>query len=116
MRKFLTGLTTAATLALAVVPALGLLTPANAAEPTATISLVGLNLANPAHAAEFEARVDIAGERLCREMVHGNPGGDFTIAGCKQAVRKQASSQLSVAQRQGLQMAARATPVSVAAR
>jgi UrcA family protein len=116
MRKFLTRLTTAATLSLAVVPALGLLAPANAAEPAATISLVGLNLSNPAHAAEFEARVDAAGDRVCRDLAHGNPGGNFTIAGCKQAVRKQAASQLSATQRHGLQMAARATPVSVAAR
>ena len=116
MRKFLTRLTTAATLSLAVVPALGLLAPANAAEPAATISLVGLNLSNPAHAAEFETRVDAAGDRVCRDLAHGNPGGNFTIAGCKQAVRKQAASQLSATQRQGLQMAARATSVSVAAR
>ena len=116
MRKFMTTLTAVATVTLAAVPALGLLQAAHAAEPTATISLVGLNLSNPAHAAEFEARVDAAGDRLCREMAHGNPSGNFTIAGCKIAVRHQAAEQLSKSQRQGLQMAARATPVSVAAR
>ena len=116
MRKFLTGLATPATLTLAAVPALGLLAPANAAEPTATVSLVGLNLSNPAHAAEFAARVDAAGERLCRDMARTNPTGDFTMAGCKVAVRKQAASQLSAAQRQNLQMAARATSVFVATR
>ncbi|WP_165185160.1 UrcA family protein [Caulobacter soli] len=116
MRKFMTSLTAVATVTLAAVPALGLLQAAHAAEPTATISLVGLNLSNPAHAAEFAARVDVAGEQVCREMVHGNPGGDFTIAGCKVAVRKQVNEQLSKSQRHGLQMASRAVPVSVAAR
>ena len=116
MRKFLTRLTTAATLSLAVVPALGLLAPANAAEPIATVSLVGLNLSNPAQAAEFKARVDAAADGVCRARARTNPGGDFTIAGCKAAAHKQAASQLSATQRQGLQMAARATPVSVAAR
>jgi UrcA family protein len=119
MRKFITSLTTAATLSLAVVPALGLLQAAHAAEaaePTATISLIGLNLANPAHAAEFAGRVEVAGEQVCREMVHGNPGGNFTIAGCKVAVRKQVSQQLSKTQRQNLQMAMRASPIAIAAR
>ncbi len=65
MRKFMTSLTAVATLTLAAVPTLGLLQAAHAAEPSATISLVGLNLSNPAHAAEFLARVDAAGEKVC---------------------------------------------------
>jgi len=77
---------------------------------------VGLNLSNPAHAAEFNARVDAAGERVCRDLVHDNPTGDFTIAGCKDGIRKQAAAQLSHTQREALKMAVRATPVSVAAR
>jgi UrcA family protein len=116
MRKFMTSLTAVATVTLAAVPALGLLQAAHAAEPTATVSLVGLNLSNPAHAAEFKARVDGAADRVCRELAHDNPGGDFTIAGCKVAAHKQAASQLSQTQREGLQVAARAIPVSVAAR
>jgi len=116
MRKFMTSLTAVATVTLAAVPALGLLQAAHAAEPTATVSLAGLNLSNPAHAAEFQARVDAAADGVCREMVRGNPSGDFTITGCKIAARKQAAAQLSKTQREGLQMAARATPVSVAAR
>ena len=115
MRKFITSLTTVATLTMAAVPALGLLAPANAAEPTATVSLVGLNLSNPAQAAEFLARVDAAGEQVCSAKARTNPI-DFTMAGCKVAVRKQAASQLSAAQRQNLQMAARATSVFVATR
>ena len=119
MRKFITSLTTAATLSLAVVPTLGLLQAAHAAEaapPTATISLVGLNLANPAHAADFAARVEIAGDQVCRAMVRDNPTGDFTIAGCKAAVRKQVAQQLSKTQRQDLQMAMSWSPIAVAAR
>ena len=116
MRKFMTTFATVATLTMAAVPALGLLQAAHAAEPTATVSLVGLNLSNPAHAAEFKARVDTAADRICSERARANPGGDFTIAGCKSAAHKQAAAQLSKVQRQGLQMAARATPVSVAAR
>ena len=116
MRKFMTTLTAVATVTLAAVPALGLLQAAHAAEPSATISLVGLNLANPAHAAEFKARVNTAADRICSERARANPGGDFTIAGCKSAAHKQVAAQLSKTQRQGLQMAARATPVSVAAR
>lgn len=116
MRKFMTSLAAVATVTLAAVPALGLLQAAHAAEPTATISLAGLNLSNPAHAAEFEARIDAAGESVCRELAHGNPTGDFTIAGCKNAVRKQVAEQLSTTQREGLKSAARAIPVSVAAR
>ena len=116
MRKFMTSLTTVATLTLAAVPALGLLQNAHAAEPTATVSLVGLNLSNPAHAAEFNARVNEAADGVCRTLSRSNPGGDFTIAGCKVTARKQAAAQLSTAQREGLQMAARATPVAVAAR
>lgn len=116
MRKFMTSLTAVATLTLAAVPALGLLQAAHAAEPTATVSLVGLNLSNPAQAAEFQARVDTAADRVCRELARDNPGGDFTIAGCKVAAHKQAAAQLSKTQREGLQMAARANPVAVAAR
>ena len=115
MRKFMTSLTAVATVTLAAVPALGLLQAAHAAEPTATVSYAGLNLSNPAHAAEFAARVDATGSRLCRDMARGNPAGEFTIAGCKVAVRKQAAAQLTKTQRQGLEMAARATPVTVAA-
>ncbi len=116
MRKFMTSLTAVATVTLAAVPALGLLQAAHAAEPAATISLVGLNLSNPAHAAEFAARVDAAGEQICGAKARTNPGADFTMAGCKVAVRKQVAGQLSISQRQGLQMAARATPTAIAAR
>jgi UrcA family protein len=116
MRKFMTSLTAVATVTLAAVPALGLLQAAHAAEPTATVSLVGLNLSNPAQAAEFAARVEAAGEQVCSAKARNNPNGDFTMAGCKVAVRKQAASQLSKTQRQGLQMAARATPMAVATR
>lgn len=115
MRKFMTSLAAVATVTLAAVPALGLLQAAHA-ETTATISLVGLNLSNPAHAAKFNARVDAAGEQVCRDLARHNPTGDFTIAGCKDGIRKQAASQLSNTQREGLKTAARATPVSVAAR
>ena len=116
MRKFITSLTTAATLSLAVVPTLGLLQAAHAAEPSATISLVGLNLSNPAHAAEYADRVEAAADRVCRERARANPGGDFTIAGCKFAARRQADAQLSQTQRQGLQTTARAAPVAIATR
>lgn len=116
MRKFMTTLTAVATVTLAAVPALGLLQAAHAAEPTATVSLVGLNLANPAHAAEFNARVDRAADRVCRDLARTNPAGDFTMTGCKVAAHRQVVDQLSKVQRQGLQTAARATPVSVAAR
>src|SRR4051812_43275103 len=116
MRKFMTTLTAVATVTLAAVPALGLLQAAHAAEPTATVSLVGLNLSNPAQAAEFAARVEAAADRVCGDIARTNPRGDFTIAGCKVAARKQVASQLSSTQRQGLRMAARATPTAFAAR
>jgi UrcA family protein len=116
MRKFMTSLTAVATVTLAAVPALGLLQNAHAAEPTATISLAGLNLSNPAHAAEFAARVDAAGEQLCSAKVRNNPGADFTMAGCKVAVRHEAAQQLSKSQRHGLRVASRSTPVAIAAR
>lgn len=116
MRKFFTSLTAIATLTLAAVPALGLLQAAHAAEPTARISLVGLNLSNPAHAAEFAAQVEAAAEHVCGDMARANPSGDFTMAGCKVAVRKQAASQLSANQRQSLRMAHAATPAAMATR
>ncbi|CAN5352426.1 UrcA family protein [soil metagenome] len=116
MRKFMTTFTAVATLTMAAVPALGLLQAAHAAEPTATVSLVGLNLSNPAHAAEFKARVDTAANGVCRDIARNNPGGDFTILGCKANVRREAATQLSASQRQGLTMAARATPATFAAR
>ena len=116
MNKFFTSLTAVATLTLAAVPALGLVQAAHAAEPTARISLVGLNLANPAHAAEFSAQVNAAAEHVCGDMARANPSGNFTMAGCKVAARKQAEAQLSKSQRQNLQVASRATLLSVAAR
>jgi len=116
MRKFFTSLTTVATLTLAAVPALGLLQAAHAAEPTARVSLVGLNLSNPAHAAEFTARLDDAADAVCRDMVRSNPSNNFTIAGCKVSVRKQADAQLTKTQRKGLAVASRAIPVTVAVR
>jgi UrcA family protein len=116
MRNFMTSLAAVATVTLAAVPALGLLQAAHAAEPTARISLVGLNLANPAHAAEFSAQVNAAAEHVCGDMARTNPSGDFTMAGCKIAARKQAEAQLSKSQRQNLQVASRATLLSVAAR
>lgn len=115
MRKFMTTFATVATLTMAAVPALGLLQAAHAAEPTATVSTAGLSLSNPAHAAEFKARLDVAAEQVCNSIARTNPSGDFTMAGCKQATYKQAAAQLSKTQRQGLQMAARATSVAVAA-
>jgi UrcA family protein len=115
MRKFMTSLTAVATVTLAAVPALGLLQAAHAAEPTAVVSVSGLNLSNPAHAAEFKARVDAAATTVCYERVRDNPGGDFTILGCKASARKEAVAQLSKTQRQGLASAVRATPVTVAA-
>ena len=116
MRKFITSLTAVATVTLAAVPALGLLQAAHAAEPTARILVGDLNLNDPAQVAVFETRVDTAANGVCSERARANPGGDFTIAGCKSAAHKQAAAQLSKVQRQGLQMAARATPVFVAAR
>ena len=116
MRKFMTSLTAVATVTLAAVPALGLLQAAHAEDRSATVSLVGLNLSNPAHAAEFAARVEAAADSVCGDMARTNPSGDFTIAGCKVAARKQADAQLSSTQRQNLRMAARATPVAFAAR
>jgi UrcA family protein len=116
MRKLMTSLAAVATVTLAAVPALGLLQAAHAEDRTATVSLVGLNLSNPAHAAEFAARVDAAAEQVCGAKARNNPDGDFTMAGCKVAARKQVALQLSSAQRQGLRMAARAIPVAVAAR
>jgi UrcA family protein len=73
MRKFMTTLTAVATVTLAAVPALGLLQAAHAAEPSATISLVGLNLSNPAHAAEYADRVDAAADRVCHERARTRP-------------------------------------------
>jgi UrcA family protein len=116
MRKFFTSLTTVATLTLAAVPALGVLQAAHAAEPTARISLVGLNLSNPAHAAAFSAQVNAAAEQVCGDMARTNPSGDFTMAGCENAVHKQVASQLSKSQRQSLRVASRAAPLWVAAR
>ena len=116
MRKFITSLTAVATLSLAAVPALGLLQAAHAAQPTATVSLVGLELSNPAHAAEFAARLNDAADTVCRDMARSNPSGNFTIAGCKVAVHKQADSQLSKTQRKSVAVASRAVPVSVAVR
>lgn len=116
MRKFMTTFTAVATLTMAAVPALGLLQAAHAAEPTATVSLAGLNLSNPAHAAEFKARVDTAANGVCRDIARTNPAGDFSILGCKANVRREAAAKLSASQRQGLTLAARATPVTVAAR
>jgi len=119
MRQVLANVALAATLSLAIVPTVGLLSPANAAEvaePSATISLVGLNLSNPADAAEFKARVDTAANRICRERARLNTSSDFTIAGCKSTAHKQAMRQLSKTQREGLVIASRTAPLNVAAR
>jgi UrcA family protein len=114
MRKFIVSLTTASALALTVVPTSGL-TQAPAAS-TARISFVGLNLASPADAAKFAARIDAAADDVCRDKARGNPSGEFTMAGCKVAVRRQAMSQLTKGQRQSLRIATRANAVALASR
>ena len=116
MRKFITSLTTVATLSLAAVPILGLTHAANAAEMEARIAVGDLNLSNPAQAAIFKARVDQAADAMCRakgritsrEMPHG---------ACVSAVRLEVSRQLSTPQRKALQVATRAEKaIEVAAR
>ena len=114
MSKFIISLTIASALALTAAPTPGL-TQAPVAS-TARISFDGLNLAAPADAAKFAARISAAAEDVCRDVARTNPSGDFTMAGCKVAVRRQVMSQLSKDQRQSLRIAARANAVALAAR
>jgi UrcA family protein len=114
MRKFMTSLTTVATLSLAAIPVLGLTQSANAAEPVARIAVGDLNLSNPAQAAVFKARIDAGAEALCRAKARSNTL-DMPFNDCRNAVRRDVSLQLSKKQRQDLQFAARAQAVEVAA-
>lgn len=117
MRKFLTSLTTVATLTLAAVPALGLMQAAHAAEPTARIVVGDLNLSDPAQAAAFNQRVTSQGEALCDKIADRNGTSGLRADACLVQVRLDIQRQLTPAQRKGLRHAAKATsPVQVAAR
>lgn len=114
MRKFMTTLTTVASLSLAAIPVLGLTQAAHAAEPVARIAVGDLNLSNPAQAAVFKARVDAGAEALCRAKARQNTL-DMSFNTCREAVRREVNLQLSKTQRQDLQFAARAQAVEMAA-
>jgi UrcA family protein len=114
MRKFMTTLTTVASLSLAAIPVLSLTQAAHAAEPVARIAVGDLNLSNPAQAAVFKARVEAGAEALCRAKARQNTL-DMSFNNCREAVRREVNIQLSKKQRQDLQFAARAQAVELAA-
>jgi UrcA family protein len=116
MRKFMTSLTTVATLTLAAVPALGLVQAAHAAEPTARIVVGDLNLRDPAQAAQFNHRVDVQGEALCRQVAGRYGQSRLVQADCLTQVRLQVLRQLSSTQRQALRHASVGAPMQVAVR
>lgn len=117
MRKFITSLTTVATITLAAVPTLGLLQAAHAAEPTVTIQVGDLQLSDPTQAAAFQTRVDTQGEALCRE-VHGRRDirSHIRKGDCLAQVRLEARRQLTPIQRADLRRAAAASPLQMASR
>lgn len=114
MRKFITSVTTVASLSLAAIPVLGLTQAANAAEPVVRVSYSDLNLSNPAQAAIFKARVETAGEALCRAKLRSGDL-DMPLRGCVTEVHREVERQLPKAQRQALASAARAQAIEVAA-
>ena len=114
MRKFMTTLSTVASLSLAAIPVLGLTQAAHAAEPVARIAVGDLNLSSPAQAAVFKARIDAGAEALCRAKARSNTLS-MAFNDCRIAVRRDVSRQLSNKQRQDLQLAARAKTVEMAA-
>ncbi|MDI1365315.1 MAG: UrcA family protein [bacterium] len=115
MRKFIMSLTTVASLSLAAIPVLGLAQSANAGELQARIPVGDLTLSNAGQAAVFNARVDNAAETLCSAKARNNQL-DMAFNDCRLAVRLEVDRQLSSSQRQALRVAARATPVEMAAR
>jgi len=112
MRKFMTSLTTVATLTLAAVPALGLLQAAHAAEPTARIQVGDLNLNDPAQAAAFKARVDTEGQALCRQVIGRDIRSNLREADCLAQVRLDVRRQLHAARHRS----AAPAPMQVASR
>jgi len=116
MRKFMTSLTTVATLTLAAVPALGLVQAAHAAEATARIVVSDLNLSDPAQAAQFNHRVDVQGEALCRQVAGRRGQSRLTQAECLTQVRLQVRRQLSSPQRDALRHASGGSSMQVALR
>jgi UrcA family protein len=99
MTKFLTILTSAATLAMAAIPLTAVSSVAHAAE--ARIQVGDLDLSRPADARVFERRVNLAASDLCNET-----GMELSRTNaCRRAVRQEAIEKLGEAQRQSLQTA-----------
>ena len=116
MRKFITGLTTVATITLAAVPTLGLLQAAHA-EPTARIQVGDLKLSDPAQAAVFQARVDAKGAALCREVLgRREMRSNIRKGDCLAQVNLDVRRQLSSTQRADLRRSAAPSPQQVASR
>lgn len=113
MRKFITSLTTIASLSLAAVPVLSLTQAANAAELTAHIAYGDLNMADPTQAKIFDARVERAGLDLCRSMMRS---GDLAmpVRACVANAHREADIQVARAQHQA--RSAQAKTVEVAAK
>jgi UrcA family protein len=116
MRKFITSLTTVATLTLAAVPALGLLQAAHAAEPAARIQVGDLNLADPAQAAALNTRIDTQGEALCRQVLGRQIRSNIRRGDCLAQVHLEVRRQLTPAQRADLRRASAPAAMQVASR
>jgi UrcA family protein len=95
MNRFVANTANVATWALAVMPMIALAGAAHAQEVRVRVG----DLSQPAGAASFARHVETAASAICATYVRPIEAAG-RMAACKQAVRDEASAQLSAAQRQ----------------
>ena len=103
MSKFISVLTSIATLSMAAIPLSAIGGMAHAAE--ARIHVGDLNLASPADAQRFARRVDAAAASVCNDLGVRS----VSLQSCRVAIREEATEKLGVDQREALRMAANPT-------
>ena len=97
MGKLIAKISTAAVLALAALPALGLAQAVHAApvQPVVRIPVGDLDLSRADHALVLKTRIDAAGEAMCRQRAREERLDRWSSRACRIDFRKDVEAQLT---------------------
>lgn len=101
MTKFIRVASAIASLCLAAVPAVAVVTAAHAAPAPVVIKVSDLNLSRPGDAAKFQNRLKMVTRAFC-----DTERAPLQHTACQQAIASEALSKLSVSQRDSLRIGA----------
>jgi len=99
MTKFIRVTSAIASLCLAAVPAVAVVTAAHAAPTPVVIKVSDLNLSRPGDAAKFQSRVKMVARTFCE-----TERAPLMQTACQRAIASEALSKLSAAQRDSLRI------------